>query len=246
MKHTVPKIGQLGITIIFTVASIFASILITHAILWITDASEEVLLISTVIATVAPALIAPVVVWYLTGLLIKIHKLEATQRKLATFDELTGLTTRRAFFELFEDLKDQSENHCKSLIFAYIDFDDFKKINDLKGHSAGDQVLKSFSEKLSKTVRSSDITGRIGGEEFAIVLPNIDKLDALKILERVRSFAKEDQVLINNELISYSISIGFTVMDKTNSSNVDLLVMQADKALYQAKHKGKDCIVEYA
>ncbi len=109
MRKVITKIGPVGVSAVVTLISIVMSVLITFSVLFLTQASEEVYRISWVISILCPALIAPVVTWYLVKLLVKIHHLETQQRKLATYDELTEVRNRRSFFEHFETLKKIAE-----------------------------------------------------------------------------------------------------------------------------------------
>lgn len=246
MTRIITKVGQIGVSLAVTIVSVVLSVLITFGILKLAGASEETYQIATIISVVCPALIAPLVTWYLVKLLIKINDLEQKQRRLATYDELTGVMTRRAFFENFETLKKIADRNKSNLTLAYIDIDDFKPINDNFGHAAGDKALESFSNVLKRGVRNSDIIARIGGEEFAILLPDTDITGAYTILERLRQMVASEPLKIEGDKINLSISIGLTHNPKGRELMVDQLVQQADKALYQAKSEGKNCIVQYA
>lgn len=246
MKSIITKVGQLGVSLAVTVVSIVLSVLITFGVLGLTDAGEETFQIAFIISILCPALIAPLVTWYLVKLLIKINELEQKQRRLATYDELTGVMTRRAFFENFDTLKKIADRNKSDLTLAYIDIDDFKPINDNYGHTAGDKALEAFSDILKRGVRNSDVVARIGGEEFAILLPDTDVTGAYTILERLRQMVASEQLEIGGDKINLSVSIGLTHNQKGHELLVDQLVQQADKALYQAKSEGKNCIVQYA
>lgn len=190
-------------------------------------------------------MIAPLVTWFLIGLIIKIDKLEQRQRKLITYDELTGLISRRTFFEKFDELKEITEKNKTHITLAYMDLDDFKKINDVYGHNAGDQALKSFAQILSNAARANDIIARIGGEEFAIILPETKIEDAHMILERIRKTVSSKELIIEGKKLSISMSTGLAHY-QGDALKIDKLVSQADKAMYKAKSEGKNCISLYA
>lgn len=246
MRSIISKVGPIGVSFIVTLVSIIMSVLITFSVLVLTHASEEIYRISLIISILCPAIIAPLVTWYLVTLLVKIHHLEAQQRKLATYDELTELRNRRSFFEHFEALKKISERQGKPLTLAYIDIDDFKPINDKFGHVVGDKVLKSFAYMLKESSRDSDIIARIGGEEFAILLPDTDLAGAHTILDRIREAVSSKPFIIEGHSIRLSISVGLSHYQNESELIIDQLLTQADKALYQAKSEGKNCIVQYA
>ncbi|WP_415895437.1 GGDEF domain-containing protein [Neptuniibacter sp. PT34_22] len=246
MRRIITNNGQIGVTLAVTIVSILLSVIITFSILTLAGVSEELYRISLIISVVAPATIAPLVTWYLVKLLVKVHDLEQQQRRLATYDGLTGALNRRAFFESFETIKQQIEKEQTDLTLAYMDLDDFKPINDLYGHVVGDKVLKSFVATLRNELRSSDLIARVGGEEFVIVLPNTDINNAQTILDRIRNKVADDPLTIEGHCINLSVSIGLSQNKKHHSLIIDQLIQEADKALYKAKEAGKNCIVQYA
>ncbi|MDX2350108.1 MAG: GGDEF domain-containing protein, partial [Porticoccus sp.] len=132
-----------------------------------------------------------------------------------------------------------------TLAVIYIDMDDFKKINDTYGHAAGDEVLKSFGSVVSQCKRKSDLVGRIGGEEFSMVLHKTDVGGALKFSNKIRAAAKSETVTFEGQVIDYNMSIGVAIFDKANPLSLDQLMRNADTALYQAKALGKDRVVCY-
>ncbi|WP_415902412.1 GGDEF domain-containing protein [Neptuniibacter sp. QD29_5] len=246
MRRIITKNGQIGVTFAVTAVSIVLSVIITFSILTLAGVSEEIYTVSLIISVVAPTLIAPLVTWNLVKLLIKVHDLEQQQRRLATYDGLTGALNRRAFFESVETIKQQIEKEQTDLTLAYMDLDDFKPINDLYGHVVGDKVLKSFVATLRDELRSTDIIARVGGEEFVIVLPNTDIDNAQTILDRIRNKVAEHPLAIEGHCIKLSVSIGLSQNQKNHKLIVDQLIKEADKALYKAKEAGKNCIVQYA
>lgn len=246
MRKIISRIGRIGIILAVTLVSIVLSVLICFSILALYDAGEETYHIVAVNSVLAPLLIAPLVTWYLIGLLLKLNELEQKQRDLATYDDLTGTMNRRAFFENFHTLKKIAERQHSHLTLAYIDIDDFKAINDKYGHVVGDAVLQSFAKTLIESARGSDIIARIGGEEFAMLLPDTDIQGAYSILERIRTQISARALTIDEHTINLSISIGLTHYQKETELVVEQLIKQADQALYQAKSEGKNCIVQYA
>lgn len=167
-------------------------------------------------------------------------ELEKTLRKLADNDELTDLYNRRVFFEMAEKAVSYCTRYNKPLSCLIIDIDHFKQINDTYGHLGGDQVLKRFGQFCNESARSSDIVARIGGEEFAIIMPRT-KLD--QAIHWAESFTKRLSSLpieVDDEFINISASIGISTMDE-NLNQVTSLMKMADRALYQAKAAGRDC-----
>lgn len=224
-----------------TAISIVSSLLITYAILSFTG--SEKLPIIFIIASIAPLIIAPVTSWSIIGLIIKVQKLEEAHRQQATYDDLTGLLTRRAFLSQGDALLKLCIRNNQSFSLALLDLDNFKFINDLHGHGGGDEALKTFAKIMTEEMRASDLVGRLGGEEFAIVLPDSTIGDAQKVLERVRKATEYAETEYLGAVISYTVSGGLTGAHDEQNISFTTLIKQADDALYQAKEKGRNLIV---
>lgn len=157
----------------------------------------------------------------------------------ATVDGLTGLYNRNYFIELAEKELDMKD-HDRYISLIFLDIDNFKRVNDTYGHLVGDLVLKEFAATIAKIVGDRGIIGRIGGEEFAIILPNRNETESYNIAEEIRKQVEDNKIGISeNEQINYTVSIGIT---STNSSvaNFQNLYKFADLALYQSKTTGKN------
>jgi diguanylate cyclase (GGDEF)-like protein/PAS domain S-box-containing protein len=167
--------------------------------------------------------------------------LENQLREKANTDYLTGLNTRGHFMDLANQELNRlgRYNHPVSLIVMDIDL--FKKINDLFGHQAGDMVIIRLAEVSKGILRKVDIMGRIGGEEFAILLPETSEDKAIEVAERLRKTIQNMQVdLEGNHLpIKFTVSIGLTSL-LSNDKSLESLLSLADKALYQAKNSGRN------
>ncbi len=178
-------------------------------------------------------------------LLIKLKRIAARNRVLATTDELTQLANRRSIVENlqlhFDSAKAQSSN--LSVFMADIDF--FKQINDTYGHDVGDEVLKLVAVTCEKKMRQPDLVGRVGGEEFLFILPDTDIQQAFNIAERIRlevsalSFAK---IIRSDKQIT--ISIGLSMLSDSDVS-IEQLLKRADEMLYAAKKMGRNCTQGY-
>lgn len=166
---------------------------------------------------------------------------ELKLKQLATTDPLTGLSNRRAFTErLLDEVHLRRRlRHPSSLLM--IDFDHFKRINDRYGHSAGDQVLKHFAVMARSCLRETDAIGRLGGEEFAILLPGTDTNGAMQLAERLRRLLERTPTQTGDHLIPMTLSIGVTPLHDQDSDPAEPL-KRADTALYQAKQKGRNRI----
>jgi diguanylate cyclase (GGDEF)-like protein len=158
---------------------------------------------------------------------------------LATHDGLTNLPNRRLFSDTAERLVHLAKrNATQNLAALMIDIDNFKKINDAKGHAAGDAVLKRFADIIRDTLRTTDVFGRVGGEEFALVLPDTNLEGALRVAEKLRKTVEKDFSIKNPH---FTISIGVTPLMPSDSNMSDLM-HRSDEAMYFAKRQGRNCI----
>jgi len=228
------------IVLIISLVSIILSLIITYFVLIISG--EPMYSIVFINAAIVPSIIAPITTWSISGLMIKVQKLEETHRYLATYDDLTGLMSRRAFINEGEKLLSVCEHKNQPFSLAYLDLDKFKSINDVYGHSGGDQVLIAVSTIMKNEMRDSDIIGRLGGEEFAILLPNTSLQDAQNILERIRVKTQSCIIHYLDKSINVTISAGLAGIEKTANNPFDSLVKRADDALYHSKNSGRNKI----
>ncbi|MCX8083588.1 MAG: GGDEF domain-containing protein [Calditerrivibrio sp.] len=168
----------------------------------------------------------------------ELQEMYAKMKDIAEKDYLTGLYNRRFFYEIGQKIIDQINRYETDCFLGIIDIDHFKAINDTYGHINGDIILKHLAGKLTTELRKSDIVGRIGGEEFAIILINVNENDARKIFENFRKNIERSIVEINdNRFISYTISIGAT---KLKPISIDHNLNAADHALYISKKEGRN------
>jgi diguanylate cyclase len=161
-------------------------------------------------------------------------KLNAEQ--LAQTDFLTGLDNRRAFFEHGQVLTNYCERNHLELSVVMIDADHFKQINDVYGHSSGDAVLQHLANLLKKSLRKSDVCGRMGGEEFAILLPDTPLQEAASLAERFCHLYATSPTQNNGTIITNTVSIGVS----SGGYDIDHLLHCADQALYRAKTTGRN------
>ncbi len=166
-------------------------------------------------------------------------------REKASRDSLTGLYNHALLLEFLEKEVWQQERNNKSISFVMLDIDYFKKINDTYGHMAGDLVLKELSAILMKEIRSTDVPGRYGGEEFGIVLTDINKEDTMLLCERIRGTIEHYVFLKETSGIKATISIGFYFKTAEDRISCENMVKCADEALYKAKQNGRNRVEEY-
>lgn len=161
-------------------------------------------------------------------------------------DYLTGLANRRRFLEQAENELERSLRYGRKLSILMLDIDHFKQVNDTYGHKVGDLVLKKLSDLARSSVRNVDIIGRIGGEEFAVLLPETGSEQALDMAERLRAALAATQITLNEGLpLHFTVSLGIATLGSDQDTNIDILLNQADQALYQAKSDGRNRVRTY-
>lgn len=176
-------------------------------------------------------------------------------KKLSYFDELTGILNRRGFLKYSQKFFEEVKNYqkfpnrrknfiIKNLSLAIFDIDYFKKINDEFGHQIGDKILKEVSSIIKNEIRWIDVFARWGGDEFVICFVGAKEKDALTIMNSLKEKTEKTEFRIKNRIIKITLSAGVAELTTENSFNE--LFEKADKALYQAKQKGRNRVVNYS
>ncbi len=175
--------------------------------------------------------------------LTQLAALRATQEELARFaslDELTGLANRRQFLDVCAEEILRAKRYGQPLAFLEIDLDFFKRINDAYGHPAGDAVLQAFARVGEQCLRDVDSFGRLGGEEFGMLLPNTDAEGALRLAERIVAAAAAREVLTGELKLRFTVSVGSTQLGP-DDIGFETVFARSDRALYEAKAGGRNC-----
>lgn len=159
--------------------------------------------------------------------------------ELASVDDLTGIMNRRIFDVEFRREFINAKRYNRDLSLILIDLDHFKEINDGYGHFFGDLVLKTFAKEVSSLLRAGDIFSRWGGDEFSVLLPQTDTVDAMKVAEKIRTVVKNISVKTDLNKIEFTVSLGITGY-QTDDKDASEMLGRADKALYLAKEGGRD------
>jgi diguanylate cyclase (GGDEF)-like protein len=170
------------------------------------------------------------------------ERTERVHKEAALIDPLTGVNNRRAITEFAKQILARDVRPTKPMAIFMFDIDKFKSINDTFGHPVGDKVIKLLATTAKKTLRQTDVFGRLGGEEFAAFLSNTDEKGAIIAAERVRLAFLEAAKMVDGLAIGATVSIGVTF--STNyKDEVDDLLARADEALYEAKNSGRNRVV---
>jgi diguanylate cyclase (GGDEF)-like protein len=192
---------------------------------WLTVLSFEALLFTIAIAFILLAMAK--------------ERTEYRHRTAAMVDPLTSLANRRSFLQVGNELMKQHASDPCPTAGLLIDLDHFKSINDRFGHAIGDRVLQVFADAVRANLRSCDLIGRLGGEEFAAVLYNIGSDKALGLAERIRTKFAEAAVEVDGRRVGATVSIG-VVINQDGPLDVSEMLAQADQALYHAKERGRN------
>ena len=170
------------------------------------------------------------------------RQLEEELKILATTDSLTGLSNRRHFLGAAALVMESFRRYHRPLALVVLDIDHFKKINDSYGHATGDQVLVTVADTMRSVLRSADLCGRFGGEEFVCLLPETTETEARIVAERLRRALAEQSVATAEGTVRFTASIGLTVADVSDAT-VESLLQRADAAMYEAKKAGRNRVV---
>jgi diguanylate cyclase (GGDEF)-like protein len=185
----------------------------------------------------------------LSGITVDIPGRKEKEEKLlrkATLDALTGIANRGTFDAQLNNMQRSMEKSESSFSLLFLDVDDFKKVNDIWGHSVGDMALKHIAKILQSTLKNHDFVARIGGEEFAMLLHNISPDKSLRFAERICGLIESSPLIVPTGNIPLTVSIGLvhsaSLSDEVTNEGMYQL---ADEALYQAKNSGRNMVVVY-
>ena len=165
--------------------------------------------------------------------------------RMARTDVLTGLNNRRSFMQLSETELSRTARYGSALSVLMLDIDHFKRVNDTHGHQVGDLVIQLLATLCQEKLRDLDVIGRLGGEEFAVTMPNTGNPEAMLVAERLRQAIEAASVTLAQGLpLHFTVSIGVTTL-ASGMSNLDTLLDQADQALYKAKNNGRNQVCTF-
>ncbi len=173
------------------------------------------------------------------GAAIRGIRAEQELANLANTDSLTGLSSRRQFLERARSAHLESMKLAKGAALLVMDLDNFKSINDNHGHPVGDEALRWFSKACRECLRDQDLIGRMGGEEFAVLLQEVSEADAIEVADKLRRRLESSPLKIDEDEIQLTVSIGVAVSSSSERDFLSLL-KRADHALYEAKRNGRN------
>jgi diguanylate cyclase (GGDEF)-like protein len=176
------------------------------------------------------------------GIALENARLHEEVRRQATTDELTGLVNRRRFLEALAAEHERARMFDTPFSVVLADLDDFKRINDAHGHHGGDVALRSFGGLLGEYIRDFDVAARLGGEEFAILLPQTRAPAAAAVAARIRGALAEARIPVS-EVDYVRLTASFGIAESGADESTEALLQRADGALYAAKRAGKDRFV---
>lgn len=176
-------------------------------------------------------------------MIIERIELEEQLEFMASTDPLTQLLNRRMFMEYLNAEIIRFVRYSRPSALMIFDIDDFKKVNDTYGHQQGDEVLKMLADVCMDVLRTTDVIGRYGGEEFIVLLPETGLERSLMVADRIRATIENLRIPCEGQDISVTVSIGVTPFPEHTLINQDILIRNADQALYQAKESGKNQVV---
>lgn len=239
----VTALGPVKIVAIITLIAIIMAVGISYTLIYLFAGNGFPVIFVLKMAAFIPIMIAPALAWPLVGSHLKLIAAEHALYTSATYDMLTGFLSRNAFFNNVQFAHELATRNKSPLSIAIIDIDEFKKINDTHGHAAGDAVLKSLGALIKNAVRKSDFIGRVGGDEFALVLPNTGLAEAQKVTENIRKLAANTTVQFGNLTLNITLSIGLSQGDTLVTAPFNEILAAADQALYDAKKSGRNRVV---
>ncbi len=194
---------------------------------------QAILAIGLLIGLATTAVVVMITVW-------TVNRFQGRLELLATTDAMTGLLNRRRFVEMVNAEMGRVRRYGRPAALLVLDVDNFKKVNDEFGHPVGDQVLQQLAERIRSGLREIDTAGRIGGEEFAVLLPEIDPDGARAVAERIRTSVACEGLQTARGTLHVTLSIGLALTDPAAGQDFSILYHQADHALLQAKQAGRN------
>lgn len=231
--------------LVVTIPVTFAVMLVAYAVFAIFSPDMFEYKIAWLTPVVCPIVVTPLIVFafrILIQSLNEVHLRAQAFEALVTVDPLTLVSTRRHFMNEANNAFVRAKRFGKELSVVMIDLDEFKQVNDQYGHAAGDQVLQHLGQTCKLVLREVDVVGRIGGEEFAMLLLEVGADKAVAVAERLREMIAQARLSIDGHEVRYTASFG---VDELRPADIDVkaIISRADMHLYEAKRNGRNKVV---
>lgn len=236
----IKKIGKTKLIFLLTFTAAFLSVGISSILNLLLQ--NKLTASGTLIAFLIPTILTPVISLFFFNVLFQLDLAETRLQLLSNTDDLTGVHNRRYFFNSLEHQFALAKRYGQVFSMLMIDLDDFKKINDIYGHPAGDEYLCLFSDICRRESRKVDEFARIGGDEFGFLLPYLSLEKATEFANRIRSLVEKQELQYHDLLIQTTISIG-VITWSAQIKDSEMLLYLVDDALRNAKSKGKNQII---
>ncbi|WP_341676670.1 GGDEF domain-containing protein [Niveibacterium sp. SC-1] len=241
LGHSLRRFGLGPVVLLITLAAIGLSLIVAlsvhYVVLGITMPP-----LAWGVSIACPLVIAPLMSWLLLRLAQQLDLAREQLHVLSLSDQLTETYNRRHFMDRVREEMQRAARSGQSFSLAFIDIDDFKLINDSYGHLSGDDVLRGLALACKQNIRQCDVFARIGGEEFAVLLPMTEPEEACLQLERLRAAVEALEVPLADRVLRVTVSIGVS-SPRGRQRELNSLLREADEALYAAKRRGKNCVV---
>lgn len=237
VRRLTGRYGAARVVTVATALSVALSLLLTVAAnLWLRG---HVPVVEIVIGGGIPLLLSPLFLYGFVALVQQLDLAEADLRRLASEDDLTGAHNRRYILALAAREWERSRRYGGALSLLMVDVDHFKRVNDTCGHAVGDGVLQTLVRTCGVCLRRTDAVGRLGGEEFLVLLPDTDEHAAAEIGERLRAVLASSEMTAAGQPLRITVSVG-VASRHPDTASLEHLLKRADDALYAAKAAGRN------
>ena len=245
IRRMVLRLGGLWSTLLVTLVTTTFSLSVTCAANAMLLPPPELVRYTFALAALIPLMVSPPLAWLVLRLMFEAEAARNAAERLAVTDPLTEVFNRRHFFEVGERVFARSHGDKQALSVLLLDIDDFKRVNDRHGHAAGDVVLQAVARVCTDHVGERELLARLGGEEFAMLLPETEQVGAVRVAERLRHSVEALCLQVGESVrINPTVSIGVASVTSAIRS-LDSLLANADLAMYAAKAGGRNRVIAY-
>ncbi len=237
VRRLTGRYGAVRVVTAATALSVALSLLLTVAAnLWLRG---HVPVVEIVIGVGIPLVLSPLFLYGFVALVHQLDLAEAHLRRLASEDDLTGAHNRRHILALAAAEWERSSRYGRAFSLLMVDVDHFKKVNDVYGHAVGDDVLRALVRTCGVSLRRTATVGRLGGEEFLVLLPDTGEPAAAEVGERLRSASAALKITAQGQQLQITVSVG-VASRRPDTASLESLLKRADDALYAAKAAGRN------